>query len=143
MQRTITTNTRIAHAWVVVAAQNDWPKARGRNLRPLTSDDFERIRKIRRDIQGAWAVQKRANEVLDEKNRVTYYDMRTQMLDGWQRDYRWHQSTRETYASILSTLVNWDQHGVPQEHHDILRKHLPGADLFLRHLKGYGPSQFY
>lgn len=105
-----------------------------RPLRPLIDADFEKIRIVKKYIQGQWSVYKRQKSQPD-KPVLNYHELRATILDRMACKERWHQTTRNLYASLLSVLVNWEQNGVSKQTQNRLDELRPGAQLFLQFLK--------
>jgi len=105
-----------------------------RPLRPLLDADFEKIRAIKKHIQGQWSVYKSVKNHIS-RPPLNYHEFRAIILDRTACKERWHQTTRNLYASILSVLVNWEQKGVSKDNLKRLDELRPGAQLFLQFLK--------
>lgn len=122
------TNRTILDAAVVVYAQNYGTFERP--LRPLVSEDFDRIRAIRTQLQSEWRTAK--------ESEPDYNDWRRRRLAELKRTNRWHDTTVNLYASILSTLITWSRNGLSSKHKCILKETRAGVKLWSQFLDGCG-----
>jgi len=125
-------NTRIVDASLLVLHKHQ--HNRDRPIRALVDADFDRIRAAKQKIAAAWYGRK-------AEKTVNYHTMRGEMLDAWAKEHKWHVTTRNLYASILSKLTVWERHsGISKADRLLLDTLRPGANLFLQFLTQHHPA---
>jgi len=123
-----TTNQKIVDASLIVLHKHKTKRTK-RSLRPLVVADFDRIRQAQDKFASAWSLHRHLHTT-EGTPLLTYYKLRVVTLDQWQKKHGWQDNTRNLYGSVLSTLKNWEQHGIPRADQDLLVELRPGASLF-------------
>lgn len=88
----------IIDAWLIVLHRNR--EQDERPLRMLVCADLSVIHDIRKELGVLWAAQ---------KGKVAYKVMRDEYLNQRAERESWSVETRNLYASILSTIGNWQR----------------------------------